>query len=163
MPANYQLPPVDSLDLWPVLSGAAVESPHLELVMSSNALLDVTTGLKLVTGSQNPAGWSSVLFPNSTSAETDVTYAFDCAGGCLYNVTRDPGEHTDLAESMPEVLDAMVARLNALEAGFFQNGDTNVDACPPDYNKEGEDVACACWMGANHWGGFFGPYQDFEI
>ena len=26
-----------------------------------------------------------------------------------------------------------------------------------------EAVPCACWMAANRWGGFMGPYQEIEL
>jgi len=80
-------------------------SPHAgtDLVLSSNCLLDVSAGLKLITGSQNPAGWAANLFPNNTSAEGDVSFSVDCAQGCLFNVTADPNEHDNLALSQVAV------------------------------------------------------------
>ena len=38
---------------------------------------------------------------------------------------------------------------------FFENSDRGVDSCPP-----GIAMPCACWMAVNHYGGFFGPYQE---
>jgi hypothetical protein len=260
--SGYTLPGVDGVDLWPVLSGELPPgaSPHSQpLPLSTNALLDPSTGLKLITGNQNPAGWAAALYPNSTSSEGDTGFAADCSAGCLFNVTADPGEHHDLSAAMPDERDAMLAQLAQLALGFFQNGDVGVDSCPADFNNvpgcdacgegafpvnltdtqcfglqhltsvaseeacfaaccgdptcnvwqwcgggEGaactgpscwagaatlsdcsttsahaagwkgggsteppctndDVVPCACWMGANKWGGFFGPYQDIEV
>ena len=78
----------------------------------------------------------------------------DCTAGCLFNVTDDRTEQTDVAKQYPEIVAAMQGRLAALKAGFYSNDDVGVDVCPEDI-----DVDCACWAGANLWGGFFGPYQ----
>ena len=175
---DYQLPPVDGLDLWPLLSGSpgAAAGPHAELALSSTALLDVASGLKIIVGKQNPAGWSAYLFPNSTSVDSDATYAVNCSAGCLFNVSSDPSEHFDLGEELPVLRDELMARLAAANEGVFQNSDVNEDSCPPGYNDrpdaaddlsgggdDVEDLPCACWMGANKYGGFLGPYQEVEV
>ena len=72
----------------------------------------------------------------------------------LYNVTADVTEQSDVAGLYPEILADMKDRLSALKEGFYTNDDVGVDVCPG-----GLDVDCACWAGANVWGGFFGPYQ----
>jgi arylsulfatase I/J len=154
----YTLPPVDGLDLWPVLSGQNLTSPHAELPISDNSLLDVTTWLKLVMGTQNPGGWSGFLYPNSTSADSDPSYAVDCTAGCLFNVSSDPSEHHDLGDELYDIRDSMIDRLNELKTGYFQNSDQNVDSCP-----DSVDVSCSCWMAANKYGGFYGPFQEVDV
>jgi hypothetical protein len=289
----YLLPGVDGVDLWPLLSGASGSVAGLLLAASENstssslrgkrelqgpephgstsiplstyALLNPSTKLKLIYGNtQTPAGWSALVYPNSTSTDADTNFGEDCTLGCLFNVSSDPGEHFDLASDMPEVVASMAAELAELTLGFFQNGDTtSVDACPVGFDqipgcdscaqgafpqdlsnvqcfgltKQNEDdvasedacraaccgdsqcnawqwcdgdgsddscvgpacwigsaivlddcsatsahaagwsgqgsptppcalnetVPCACWMGANKWGGFFGPYQEISL
>jgi hypothetical protein len=96
-------------------------------------------------------------FPNASS--TDIRhFVQDCGskGGCLYDVANDPSELVDLSASMPDIVDAMLARLAQLRRGFFENAETGADDCPSDT----AGMPCACWAGVHRWGGFMGPYQS---
>ena len=82
----------------------------------------------------------------------------DCGEGCLFNVSSDPEERVDLANSMGEVVTRMRERLNALAKDFFTNNDTGVDACPAAELPVG--VPCACWMGRHKYHDVLGPFQE---
>jgi len=145
------LPPVDSLDLWPVLSGANATSPRREFAISPNVLL--SWPYKLLRGPQDWAGSTSPVYPNATSeAASPNTWAF-CGAGCLFDVAADPSELADVAAANPGVVAALSARLDALARGFFSNNDTGVDACP-----KGTPL-CGCWAAVHVHGGFLGPFQ----
>ena len=120
--AAAKLPPVDSVDLWPVLSGAVAPSagPRREVALGtcanavhgdvfcqgSNpgptdvngviAVDDVTGGLfKLIRGVVPEAVWTGPLAPNGTNPGSGRS--IDCGEqGCLFRLDTDPTEHVDL-------------------------------------------------------------------
>ncbi len=101
-----------------------------------------------------PAGWAGPVYPNASSAAHSIDVDVDCGtAGCLFNVTADPGEHNDLAASMPAAVAALGARLDELALGIWENEETGTDACPP--NTTGTEP-CACWMAWHRYGGFLG-------
>lgn len=147
------LPPVESLDLWPLLSGANATSPRAEFPISAQVL--VAWPYKLLLGPQDWAGRTGEVYPNASSvapANSPNQWAF-CGAGCLFDVAADPREEADVAGAHPGVVAAMTARLAELAAGFFSNNDTGVDACPAG------TLLCGCWAAVHVHGGFLGPYQ----
>ncbi|KAL3938477.1 MAG: hypothetical protein SGARI_001730, partial [Bacillariaceae sp.] len=107
------------------------------------------------------AGWTYPDYPNAQTSSTEIyDQMLNCSTGCLFNVAHDPGEHHDLAPSYPERVQHMKQRLEELRKGFYDNDETGVDSCPHGYNDDDKDLKCACWMAVNHYGGFFGPYQE---
>ena len=149
------LPELDSLDLWPLLSGENSTSPRTEVPLGPSAL--VAGRYKLLLGKQQGAGWSGPLFPNASSPFNDPHgQVLDCgASGCLFDVGgADAGEHEDLAAALPNVTAAMRARLAELAKGFF----TNADAAPRFRCAHNASLAlekeCACDR-ARQEGGFF--------
>ena len=70
-------------------------------------------------------------------------------------MANDPSELVDLSASMPDIVDAMLARLAQLRRGFFENAETGADDC-----SDTAGMPCACWAGVHRWGGFMGPYQS---
>ena len=113
------IPPIDSLDVWPMVSGANLTSPRQELFMSSSCLIQ--GDWKLITGKVSSASWAGPTYPNTSTAATNNTldkYTADCRAGCLYNVgvEGDMTEHEDLARAEPDRLHAMLARLEQLKS-----------------------------------------------
>jgi len=106
------VPPVDSLDMWPLLSGATSVSPRSEILLEEVALLStaVSPGIisgaphlwKLLTGSQPGAAWGGPVYPNTSSIAVSSVHV-DCGTGCLFDLTADPHELSDLSHSQPEV------------------------------------------------------------
>lgn len=153
--AKHGLPPVDSVDMWPLLSGQVKASPRHELPMSKDAL--ISGPWKLLRNAQSLAIWQGPLSPNETVSHHDIiNNNMDCGlPGCLYNVDEDPGEHTDLYAHNTARAERMSNRLDVLSKNFFVNTEENTYACPPGV----EPKQCACWMAVNYYGGFMGPYQ----
>ena len=152
------LPPLDSLDLWPLLSGANATSPRVEVPLGPAAL--VTARWKLLLGRQAVAGWHGPLFPNETSPASDPHgQALECGpGGCLFDVEADAGEHEDVAGAQPGVAAALAARLAALRPGFFSNSDGEaLFECAHNASLalSGE---CACDLAARSGGYFVGGW-----
>ena len=147
------LPAIDSLDMWPLLSGANATSPRTEFAASAHTL--VTPRFKLIEGAASSASWQGVLWPNASSPERLINpVVLDCSSGCLFDVAADPGEHDNVAAEHPAELAAMRARLAAWRSTFYSNNESAVclNASLPI------EHTCACAAGAATWRGFFGPY-----
>jgi arylsulfatase B len=154
------LPPVDSLDVWPLVSGANGTSPHTVIPVGPDVLLDFTSPpaiWKLIRGNQAQYfGWQGPLYPNSTSPDhnpRDVGLNCSAGGGCLFDVAADPTEHDDVAAANPGVVAALGAKLAALAAGFYSNSDVLTPDCPANVTGD-----CMCWLAANRYGGYLGPW-----
>jgi len=155
------LPPVDSVNVWPLLSGANATSPRTEFPVAPGAL--VSGNYKLLLGNQIEATWAGAVYPNASSPgrPVDPGPTLACGqAGCLFDVVADPTEHVDVAGAHPDVVAALKARLKELEPGFYTNADnfTGATICPPDANV----TPCACWAALNVWGRFLGPWSDYH-
>ncbi len=164
------LPPVDGLDLWPLLSGATGGvSPRLEVPIDiagpSPALIQ--GDYKLLVGKQGIAGWEGPIYPNASStsaAANPYSYTLHCSaaggpGACLFNVATDPTEQNDIAAQHPQLVRSMLARLAELAPSFYSNNETGVDVPLCAGKPAGMPCACYLAMPGNKWNGFLGPYQ----
>ena len=144
--AKAGLPPVDSLDFWPLLSGTNTTAPREEILVTASAL--VTKQYKLLTGNQAGASWSGPQYPNATTASSPVYgVTIDCGStGCLFDLEADMTEHTDLAASLPGVAEKLNARRKELALGIFTRP------------KVPDDPACM-EAAFTKWGGFLGPWR----
>jgi len=149
------LPPVDGVNMWPLLNGEVATSPRFEMPINKDALM--VGDFKLLRGTQPMALWQGPLSPNATVGRWVLEQSvIDCGEtGCLYNVLKDPGEHHNLADAQPGRARDMNFRLDKLSERFFVNKDENTYACPPGVDPP----LCACWMAVNYYGGFMGPFQ----
>jgi arylsulfatase B len=174
------LPPIDSIDLWPYISGQVDASPRTQVEIGSTTcaapwkpgcinkwgwgnVSTIVQGLiedrgdeglwKLLVGANPMNGWQGPRYPNLTTAHDQWSFNSigDCGEqGCLYRLDTDPAEHTDRAESMPELRAQMLANLANLNQSTFS-----------PYRGPGEadkDVAAACMAAKDRYGGFFGPF-----
>jgi arylsulfatase B len=148
------LPALDSVDLWPWLSGANATSPHAELPLSPSAIIEGRW--KLLLGQQAVAGWTGPLFPNASSpVHSPHEDVLECgAKGCLFDVEADPGEHVDVAANNSAVAASLAARLAVLREGFFTNSDGPNFVCTHNASLS-VNGACACDRAARVCGGFF--------
>ena len=172
------LPGLDSLDVWPLISGANLTSPRREVPLS--VLPDkppsgsnprdlsyfvggegiIVDGYKLVLGDQHIGPFklsngmgSYVNFsypPCNASAgpwDPEKSPGVPCscgAGGCLYDLEKDPNETHDLAAEKPDVAASLRARVEALRPGVYA----------PDRGPL-EQAACD---EVKRTGGFWGPW-----
>lgn len=154
---NGTFPPIDSMNVWPLIAGETDHSPRTEIPLSWKSLIDGEYKL-IWAQSVQQSGWTGPVYPNASSSTSDIWQDLNCSTGCLFNVVTDRGEHIDLAQEQPVRLQAMKERLKELRTTFFQNDDVGQDSCPPSI-----DMPCACWMAINHYGGFLGPYQEVPM
>jgi len=149
------LPPIDSIDMWPLLSGAAASSPRTEIPLAVDANLGQIRGAvsalivgewKILQGLQRQSFWQGPEFPNASGYGkfTDPALNKHCGDGCLYNILSDPTEQVDQAAAQPTVLAAMQKRLDELRPSHYQ---------PPSSEQT---QACQAQVKAN--GNIYGPW-----
>lgn len=145
------VPPIDSINVWPLISGASFSSPRTELFVSSDCLIQ--DEWKLLIGRQQGASWSGHTYPNKSSVNNTIDgYRLNCKPACLYNVGPhgDWTEHTDVASANPERVKAMLARLRELDKSIWNNKTTPYKAACQDKT----DVFRTRYFG------FYGPWCE---
>ncbi len=137
---QFGLPAVDSIDVWPLVSGRNSTSPRVELPLASNftqtwgvcphcvvkptaprapGLNLIVWPYKLLRGFLGrEAGWTGPKYPNATQWDS-MNATQDCGRGCLYNIQVDPTEHENLAASMPAKLDELLRRSDEISRTVF--------------------------------------------
>merc|ERR1712190_565820 len=121
--SKFALPPIDSINIWSLISGAVAKSPRREIpVCIDMPLMNGTSALiideyKLLLGPQQFSFWQGPAFPNGSNHEpygrwppynmadcgkADIrvgnTTIQEMDGGCLFNIRDDPSETKDLAK-----------------------------------------------------------------
>jgi arylsulfatase I/J len=143
---KFTLPPIDSINMWDLISGARTKSPRREIpVCIDMPLLNGSSALivddsKLIIGPQQLSFWQGPAFPNGTDSEAYGQWPpynmADCGkaeirvknvtvqkmeGGCLFNIREDPAETNDLAQEHPHILERLKQRyLELMDTGLDQ-------------------------------------------
>ncbi len=161
------LPPVDSLNMWPLISGANGTSPRTEIVVGSNVGGDEsgrTSGVTTVAALIRPpwklllgegpgdildmAGHPGPQSPNSTAVIfSNLTQVCGRSPetGCLYDIFADPTEMHNVASEQPAVYNEMYAAILELNKTVYSP-------------IRGSDDGLACEKASGDYGGFWGPF-----
>ena len=152
--AKAGLPPIDSLNLWPLVSGENETSPRTEYFIDMNSLIQ--NNYKFYNGTTiDFAGWTSTLFPNSSSPQQPIQpLKKKCQKGCLYDIIKDPNEYNDIMNENMDVAQNLNARLVELRKTYYTNNEKGIEKCPKNIN-----TSCQCWAALNIYGGFWGPSE----
>ena len=89
--SKANLPPIDSLDMWPLISGQNSTSPRVDIPVTNKTL--ISRDYKILTGIAG-AGWTVPHYSNSSH---HVDAKINCGDGCLCNIKEDPLEQHDRA------------------------------------------------------------------
>jgi hypothetical protein len=157
--ALWKLPPIDSVNVWPFLSGQEPASPRTNILVRADLMINGT--YKVITGKQGFAGWAGPQYPNTTSKGHEVgSVAIDCTGGCLFDVESDPTEHNNLASSKPALLNALIALKAQLSKGIWPGATRKeVHVTLPGSSLLSDNDACN-QTAYDKYGGFYGPYME---
>ena len=141
--AAANLPPVDSLNMWPLISGENSTSPRTDIFASIHAM--ISGDYKILMGRMEQAGWTGPQYPNQTNPSGGIGTVVECRDtGCLFNIKDDPEERHNLASTMPEMLNEMKTKFMKLNKTYFN----------PNRGK--------AWPGACEsvvkYGNFWGPF-----
>jgi len=109
------LPAIDSLDIWPLISGQTTISPRTEIPLSSfpgingvpTAVNFIDGPWKFISGIIPFSGWTGPVYPNSTGIHLGLEYYQNCVGGCLYHIIADPNEYYELSATYPGIFEEM--------------------------------------------------------
>ena len=142
--AEAKLPPIDSLNMWPMISGQNSTSPRVDIPASNSTL--ISGDYKILQGVVAQAGWTGPQYPNLTNPSGGIKVLEKCGqGGCLYNIKEDPEERVNLATKMPDVLKEMQEKLAKYQATSFNP-------------KRGKESPLFCETVMNKYKGFMGPF-----
>jgi arylsulfatase I/J len=142
--AKANLPPIDSLNMWPLISGQNSISPRVDIPISMTTL--ISGNYKILRGTVPKTGWAGPVYPNNTNPDGGIDARERCGKrGCLYDIINDPGEHNNLALQMPRKLKKMQKKLSKYRATHFNP-------------YRGEKSPAACEIALNEYGGFWGPF-----
>ena len=86
---------------------------------------------KLIVGRENVASWYGDFSPNSSDVKPDLSAVACTQRPCLFDVIRDPGEHVDLAEELPDVVERLWGLFNT------SNSAHHPQTIPPSQDKSG--------------------------
>ena len=141
---NEDLPPVDTINMWPYFIGDQSVSPRDEIFLSSGK----TGGLiqndyKILFGVQGPAFWTTLDYPNGTEP---ILTSINCGsiekGGCLFDLRQDPTEHNEIINKTQN--SALVQQLRSRFIAL-NNTTFNPDRGEPD-TKKMEVFGVRGWM-----------------
>jgi len=143
----------------PSASNTGVEAIIMSVTTTNAATTTATTTTlyKLMVGTFHFAMWTGPQWPNKTSTSFNANHSHwdvtaDCRKtGCLYDLTNDPNEHTDLAVNggHSALVAKMRARLEAMNATVFT----------PDRGTNKANTL-GCTVGVKEYNGYFGPFLD---
>lgn len=163
------LPDVDSINVWPLLSGATHSSPRVEAPLSTGMgwkgpEIGGHGGSGYVVSCPSAACHKSVtpahaLFKLVRAVQNDCWRgcgapgkSVNCNTGCLFNLDDDPEERNNLAQAHPELLAALQARALEIDATAYQS--RGVFSMAPGATNAAR----------SKWSGFFGPWlTDAEL
>ena len=147
------LPAIDSLNMWPYLSGETSDSPRDEIPLAidfslagrvnrtippllrpyiQNISALISGEYKLLYGLQVQSFWQAPVFPNASSAPYGVLgkHTHICAPACLYNVRDDPTEQHNLVLEHPLVVERLLKRVKELQkTHYFRKSDIDFPGC----------------------------------
>ena len=142
--AKAKLPPVDSYNMWPLISGQTDTSPRTDVPVSPDTL--ISGDYKILVGTIDQAGWTGPQYPNQTNPRGGISASEDCGdSGCLYSIKDNPEERNNIALKLPEKLKEMQDKLQKYQATCFS-----------PFRGSASKLACEKAMG--EYGGFWGPF-----
>lgn len=160
------LPPIDSFNMWPMLSGQVQESPRKYLIigdtndvgspLNGSSIVAMVGGIimgeyKLLVGEFDQASWTPPNGANETERESHYykrvweTCKTTPRTGCLYNIYKDPEERHNLAVDNRRLFHNMLRIMNRESKKIYNP-------------YRGEAHPDACRVAVDQYGGFLGPF-----
>jgi len=163
------LPPIDSLNMWPLLSGHNATSPRTEIQIGDTSAMTPNGDGKTLVGGLIWGRYKLLLgapdklyrisqdvrtgpsWPNSSSHLVPLLHSRVCGrkqeNGCLFDVVADPFELTSIAEQASDLFTSMLARVDELQQTVYS---------PVRGSKDKQ----ACTVAEEDYKGYWGPFVD---
>eukprot|EP00039_Didymoeca_costata_P030023 m.27570 g.27570 ORF g.27570 m.27570 type:complete len:537 (-) comp7908_c0_seq1:65-1675(-) len=128
--AKANLPPIDSIDMWPLITGKITTSPRSTILVTSSLLIH--NQWKYCEGNMIEASWGGYQYPNaSTVADNNYisNYQLKCPNGCLFDVASDMTEQEDVAAQNQDVVKMMSALMDQLKKSIYSVSHADDPAC----------------------------------
>ena len=166
------LPPIDSINLWPLLMGTNVTFPRTEIIIGDTTAINPNAdGKTRVGGVLRADGWKLLLgppdklytveqyvmtgpnWPNVSSHLVPLLHPKTCGRnverGCLFNVFEDPSERNNRAMENATLFAELLARVDAVQK--------STEVYSP---IRGTPDPRACAVAGTKYGGYWGPFAD---
>jgi len=144
------LPPIDSLNMWPLLSGQSSDNPREKAGIIVDERMLVKGRWKYIKGglTMTEAARGGLQYPNETTVTDPISsHSFKCPPqGCLYDVVSDPSEMNELSAENPDVAETMRAELHRQAATIWSTSHKKDPAC----NAAAHSL----------YGGYYGPWKE---
>merc|ERR1719329_1386425 len=156
------LPPIDSLNMWPTLSGKVQASPRdsVGILVNKNTL--VFGRWKYIRGGEKLRGWSvgNAEYPTEEAESNAIDdKTFQCPpAGCLFDVVTDPTEREELSAQRPEQVRWMRAEMEKQAASIWSINNIRPEGTKPWQNKKACDTAAR-----ELYHGFLGPFLEVGL
>eukprot|EP00466_Bigelowiella_natans_P019759 jgi/Bigna1/88720/estExt_fgenesh1_pg.C_370046 len=162
------LPPIDSINAWPTLTGNANQESRKEIIIgdattfvSGNTLVGglIRDQYKLLVGKKDGEGvigyyvQTGPYWPNSTTPKLPPSWPHfntkvccrKVENGCLFNIFDDPSERNSLSEQKPDLFVELLSRVDNAQLSVFS----------PNRGEKDDE---ACDVGENTYNGYWGPF-----
>eukprot|EP00041_Stephanoeca_diplocostata_P016857 m.334494 g.334494 ORF g.334494 m.334494 type:complete len:565 (+) comp20507_c1_seq2:254-1948(+) len=151
------LPPIDSINMLPLLLGTNMTPPRTDILLGDTSALSPNADGKSLVGGVISGAYKLVLgadnqlrsvdqyvrtgpsWPNSTSHLVPLAHPKKCARtpatGCLFNIFTDPTEQNNIAGVEPSVFKALLAKVDAAQQTVYSpvRGTKDARACNDVY------------------------------
>jgi len=144
------LPPIDSINMWPLISGATKVGPRHEILIGdmvagkTNVQGIIEDNYKLLVGTLTQDGWQGPFYPNATVWDGGAA-VHHCTPACLFDIFADPTEHHDIAAANPTIVNNLLAKISDAQKNVFSPDRGTVDPA-------------ACAAAKNKYKGYWGPF-----
>ena len=142
------LPGVDSVNVWPMLSGINLTSPRTEFLVNEDAIVSgewkyVAGGTKMIESARG-----GIHYPNA-SRDFIEDHSLTCPEqGCLFNVEHDPSEFHEISADHPRIVERLKGRMDAWRKTIWSA-------------NHHIDPECAAAV-TNRYSGFYGPWKEVD-
>jgi arylsulfatase I/J len=118
------VPSVDGVDQWPVISGQTTAPQRTEIFVAKHTLIQ--DKWKLIATNAGDSRWSGPLYPQVPAEGEKDAQKCSAEKPCLFNIITDASERTEVADKHPDVVKRMQARLDELMEGIWSPTRPNV-------------------------------------
>ena len=130
---HYSPSPIDSINIWPWISGQVAVSPRTTAVFDHNFLPNQgppafgairKNNYKLLVGPQSLASWyggpeNNYFSPNQSVPQPDQSVtACSYTNPCLFDLSIDPTEHNDISAAYPSITAELLKDFQSYDSAY---------------------------------------------